>query len=596
MKKKSEGRSMTVKSKLMVFSGLMLGLILIIALASSVVVSRVNKERSDRYTIYGERELKMCDSLRCFNQIRVLMRDAIYIYPNDKTQQENIVKEINEGLETIKTQLASVSEVMDSFSQDFSDQFKQMATYLTEYNESVEKTMDMVTKGDIRGAEQELTVNAVDIASNARASFKTALNTLIQDAAQESKNIDRTVLILTIILSVICGISLLIGIIYCVVLIRAITHPIEKLSIASKKLAEGDIEVDCEKIANDDLGALMDGYKGIVEDIKQQVKMAEAIADGDLTAEVHARSDKDVLRKAIRKLIEHNNVNIGNIKESTMHLTIGAEQVASASQSLAQGSTEQASALEQVTASMAEIAERTKNNASQANEADELVHNVKRIAEDGNGQMTSMINAMNDINASSETISKIIKTIDDISFQTNILALNAAVEAARAGVHGKGFAVVAEEVRSLAAKSASAASETAEMIEDSIQKVSNGSRIADETAKSLSEIIESIDKIVELISQIAVASNDQATAVSQIDQAIGQVSTVVQTNSATSQQCAAASEELSNQAENLKEVVANYKLAVGYGGGNYASEAKGMDNYSSNNEQIISLDGEFGKY
>lgn len=147
MKKKSEGRSMTVKSKLMVFSGLMLGLILIIALASSVVVSRVNKERSDRYTIYGERELKMCDSLRCFNQIRVLMRDAIYIYPNDKAQQENIAKEINEGLETIKTQLASVSEVMDSFSQDFSDQFKQMATYLTEYNESVEKTMDMVTKG-----------------------------------------------------------------------------------------------------------------------------------------------------------------------------------------------------------------------------------------------------------------------------------------------------------------------------------------------------------------------------------------------------------------------------------------------------------------
>ena len=154
------------------------------------------------------------------------------------------------------------------------------------------------------------------------------------------------------------------------------------------------------------------------------------------------------------------NITLNSIKEAGSQITVGSEQVANASQALAQGSTQQASAIEQVTASMDEVTQRTKDNAAKAGEADILVSNIKEMATSGNDQMKSMIQAMDSINESSETISKIIKTIDDIAFQTNILALNAAVEAARAGVHGKGFAVVAEEVRNLAAKSASAASET----------------------------------------------------------------------------------------------------------------------------------------
>jgi methyl-accepting chemotaxis protein len=271
-----------------------------------------------------------------------------------------------------------------------------------------------------------------------------------------------------------------------------------------------------------------------------------------------------------------------------MQVTTGSEQVASASQSLAQGSTEQASSLEQITASIGDIADRTKVNAEQANNANKLVYEAKEGALKGNVQMGEMIEAMQDINHASENISKIIKVIDDIAFQTNILALNAAVEAARAGSHGKGFAVVAEEVRNLAGKSAQAANETAELIEDSISKIIKGSKLAEDTAKALETIVGNIEQIVGVISNIATASNEQATAITQIDQAIGQVSQVVQSNSATSEQCAAASEELSNQAMRLRELIAKFKLKA------VETTFYKNDEFTSG-ENIISL-GEFGKY
>jgi methyl-accepting chemotaxis protein len=195
-----------------------------------------------------------------------------------------------------------------------------------------------------------------------------------------------------------------------------------------------------------------------------------------------------------------------------------------------------------------------------AEKAAMLANDIKVSAEKGSQQMDEMMVAVKDINASSQNISKVIKSIDDIAFQTNILALNAAVEAARAGQHGKGFAVVAEEVRNLAAKSAEAAKDTESLIADSIEKAELGSRIADDTAASLAEIVTGIGESSVLVADIAKSSEEQSEGIVQINQGIDQVSQVTQQNSATAEQSAAASQEMSGQSDMLEELISRFKL------------------------------------
>ncbi len=572
------------------FSVVMLIFMVVIASTGLFAANTINRARSARYNNYAMGEYYLSEAFTNFCNIKVRLRNILFVYYNDEANLQDQKNKIENYKKAVAQNFALFEERMDAFEPEVAQQFADVERSVEEWYESADENIEMAENGDPRGAIEDLMAEGRVIADQAEAELSELVEILEKESSANNKQLETELTVLTVALVIVAAVAVLITLGYATMLIKMITVPVKKLSAAAKKLAVGDVDVDCEKIHNDDLGELMDNFKVMAAGIREQTKIADVIAKGDFTIEVTPRSDKDVLGKALRKLVIDENATLNNIKEAGTQITVGSEQVANASQSLAQGSTEQASALQQVTASMDEVTQRTKVNATEAGEANTLVQNIKLKAAEGNDQMKSMIQAMDSINESSETISKIIKTIDDISFQTNILALNAAVEAARAGVHGKGFAVVAEEVRNLAAKSASAAGETAEMIEDSIRKVANGTKLAEETAKSLDEIVKSIDEIVSLISSITVSSNDQATAISQIDQAIAQVSTVVQTNAATSEQCAAASEELSNQAVTLKELIGKYKL-LSAGQSGFAASSSYEDN-----EQIISLDGDFGKY
>lgn len=347
---------------------------------------------------------------------------------------------------------------------------------------------------------------------------------------------------------------------------KRIANPIIELSKGTEQIANGNLNVNIKTRQNNEIGVLADSLRHTVEVLRSCIKdisvNMDTIASGDMNITVSDGyvGDFASIRTALETISGSLSNTLSMMDASAKQVSTGSEQVAASAHSLAQGATEQASAVDQLAATIKEVAQQIDGNAESAKLADEKTRSAMDDFVLANKKMNELVEAMDEIKDRSAQIGDIIKSIEDISFQTNILALNAAIEAARAGNAGKGFAVVADEVRNLASKSAQAAGNTNELIENTVQAVERGGILVEEAKNMMVRVSESSARVSELNIKISEDADKAAVSISQINQGIEQISSVVQTNSATAEQSAAASQQLSGQANVLQEEISRFKL------------------------------------
>jgi methyl-accepting chemotaxis protein len=300
----------------------------------------------------------------------------------------------------------------------------------------------------------------------------------------------------------------------------------------------------------------------VITPINEIIDIFKRLAEGDLTIRMAGdyKGDFDILKTALNESLEAISDTLGQINNAVEQVAEGSVQVSQASQALSQGATEQAASLEEITSSTTEISSQTRQNTENALRMNSLAREAQENAEKGNKQMKELVSAMSDINTSAEEIKKIVKTIDDISFQINLLALNANVEAARAGKYGKGFAVVAEEVRNLAVRSANSVKDTTRMVEEALTNIQKGNAIVDGTAIQLDEIVGGAGQVSTLADEVATAGREQTQGLEQISLGLNQIDQVTQSNTASAEESASASEELSSQAQQVKAMLSRFRI------------------------------------
>lgn len=363
-------------------------------------------------------------------------------------------------------------------------------------------------------------------------------------------------------------ISFVVGALVISKFVKRIIVPLNAINGKILDMEQGKLSGDAIEVhTGDELETLADAVNSMTAYTNTIIKDIEAVsaklAAEDLTAEPAADyiGDYAPIKSALYGIINSTSDVIRQIGASSKLVSDGSSKMSDNSTTLSQAATEQAATVEELNASIVEISSNISANADSAGKAKVLADDCMKIVNEGNVKMTDMLHAMEEINETSSQIANIIKTIEDISFQTNILSLNASIEAARAGEAGKGFAVVAGEVGQLAGKTAEAAKNTTALIKTSLAAVENGTVMANETAKMLSKIVSETDDTAKVIDKIAAASQEQADSVKQILVGMDQISTSVQMTSGSSAECAASAEELSGQAKVLLDLVQRFKIA-----------------------------------
>lgn len=484
----------------------------------------------------------------------------------EKTYHDNYQNEVN-NLQNREIGYSRMEQV------GITEEEKALFTEMSQISNTLvpleESAMNLAMSGDIASAldyvfGNQYSSNLSQIQYLQEQFVETFQARLASEIAQQKTN----VLIMQIVVIVLVCLIVVFQVFSTLFTRKKVIRPLKVIQEEMIEFSKGNLSIE-GKMQEDtsELGMLvysvhqMQGHlKEFIEDIHEKLLQ---IADGnlDIHMDIAYIGDFAEIETSMKKISSSLSEAFREIDLAANQVASGADQVSNGAQALSQGATEQASAVEELAATVQEISMRINENAKDTDSANELTTATGIKVNESKKKMQELVAAMEEIKQTSQQIQGIIKTIDDIAFQTNILALNAAVEAARAGAAGKGFAVVADEVRSLAGKSAEASKNTQELIKNSIYAVENGSALAADTAKVLEETAEGANEVVASIKRIATASAEQAQSADQIALGLDQVSSVVQTNSATAEESAAASEELSSQASMLKTLVGRFKIA-----------------------------------
>lgn len=389
------------------------------------------------------------------------------------------------------------------------------------------------------------------------------LSDVVEQAIQQ-QNRNSTINLMMVVLAFI--VVLAIALVLTIRIIRSITEPLNEARKAMVAMSEGNLNLPVTYESQDDVGEMADALrhsqKILGEVISDIDYVTEEMGNGNFSIELSAKFPGELknIETSIKKLVKEMSETISEVRVTAQELSNNSQQVAIGVEESAKGATQQAGAVQELSSMLNQILESSHTNTNSALSAQENAEFAGQKTSESNEKMEEMLDAMNEITHASEQIGKIIKTIEDIAFQTNILALNAAVEAARAGNAGKGFAVVADEVRNLASKSAEAAKNTTQLIETSIQAVKRGGVIANTVASSMGEASQMVDKALGQIEIITEAVQEESKAIDQIAIGIEQISSVVQTTSSISEESAAASDELSKQAYHMHQLMSRFTV------------------------------------